>query len=384
MHSIVSSLGDRSFARLVQQTRKEAVIGILSFLTGCESRVLPVVLASISLMYCVSHLNADSTIGSPQGQDDEMIPNWAKIQIDTPTMGGRQLWGDILFFQGYRLQHNVVTGHYRLLDPGDIRRAWGTREDCLEALQRIRDEKSLPPMSGKAVILIHGIFRSSKSFHTLAKKLKDSDYTVVNFDYPSTRLSLIELSDYLDETIASLEGINRIDFVVHSMGGLLVRTYLMKKGPSADPRLFRMVMLGVPNQGARMANLLQKNWLFQVAFGPAGQQLVDDPAGFIAALPVPSFEFAVIAGIRGTPEGWNPLIPGDDDGTVSADSVKLPGASDSIQIRALHSSMMWNPEVIDATISFLNTGALRADGTRHPISFPDDSLRTDKLPESLE
>lgn len=350
---------------------------ILSFSLRDRANALAIlVLASATFIACTPTLKANDPPEAPEKQDEEMIPDWAKIQVDAPTMGGRQFWGDILFFQGYRIQHNVVTGHHRLLDPADIRRAWGTQTDCIEALKRIRDEKSLPPMSGKAVIFIHGIFRSSKSFSTLAGRLKDSDYTIINFDYPSTRMSLVELTTYLDQTLASLEGIDRIDLVVHSMGGLLVRTYLQLKGPDADPRLTRMVMLGVPNQGARMAKLLQKNWLFQVAFGPAGQQLVDDPAGFIAALPIPSFEFAVIAGIRGTPDGWNPLIPGNDDGTVSAEAVKLPGASDSIEIRALHSSMMWNPEVIDATISFLNTGALRSDGVRHPVPPLDDSSPT--------
>lgn len=235
-------------------------------------------------------------------------------------------------------------------------------------------------MAGTAVILIHGIFRSSKSFvvlekalrHRLQHSLQHSDDQIIGFDYPSTRVPLAESATCLHEMIRSLTGITQIQFVVHSMGGLLVRTYLQQTAHGRDPRLHRMVMLGVPNQGARMANLLQQNLLFRWSYGPAGQQLVDDPAGFISKLPCPDFPFAIIAGGRGTEQGWNPLIPGDDDGTVSVQATKLAGAADFIKIPTLHSTMMWNPDVISATINFLETGALRTDGSRHPL--PPESL----------
>ena len=36
--------------------------------------------------------------------------------IPLPTMGGKQFWADELFFHQWRIQRNVLTGHYRLLD----------------------------------------------------------------------------------------------------------------------------------------------------------------------------------------------------------------------------------------------------------------------------
>ncbi|HEX6986064.1 MAG TPA: hypothetical protein VF170_11850, partial [Planctomycetaceae bacterium] len=30
-----------------------------------------------------------------------------------PTLGGRIFWGDVLHFRGWRVQENVVTGHFR-------------------------------------------------------------------------------------------------------------------------------------------------------------------------------------------------------------------------------------------------------------------------------
>jgi pimeloyl-ACP methyl ester carboxylesterase len=215
------------------------------------------------------------------------------------------------------------------------------------------------------VILVHGIIRSSKSFSRMRDELEQSGFTVIGFDYPSTQVTIHESAEYLRRVIKSLEHVTEINFVVHSMGGLLVRTYLRQE---PDPRIRRMVMLGVPNHGANMANVVQNNPLFKLLFGPAGQQLIEDPEGFIAGLPTPQFDFAVIAGARGTEDGWNPLIDGDDDGTVEVENTRLPGAADFMTVNGMHSFLMDREDVIDAACRFLTTGALRETGVAQPIA----------------
>lgn len=296
-----------------------------------------------------------------------MAPKLPKLQIDTKTMGGRQFWGDLKFFHGYRIQQNVLTKHHRLLDPEDIRKAWGTREECEQALADIAAQRDLQPMEGKAVILIHGIIRSSKSFYKMGKALREDGYIVVGFDYPSTRMKLEESVKFLQSTIDSLEGVDQIDLVCHSMGGLLVRTYFQVAQEEADPRICRLVMMGTPNQGAEMANLLKKNLAFQWIMGPAGQQLVMDENGKIASLPTPVCEFGIVAGARGTENGWNPIIPGDDDGTVSLQSAQLPGARDFMTVTSLHSFVTEDAEGIAGVRRFLKHGHFRESGIRAPI-----------------
>ncbi len=330
--------------------------------------VVPVQVASCEEPAAVIRLPAE-TVELPENTSEDVMPiEGGLFNIPAPTFGGRQFWGDVSFFQGWRIQENVLTQHFRLLDPSDVRRCWGTRLACEAALLQFRQAQELPPMQGEAVIVLHGIVRSSKSFSTLTARLEEQGYTVVGFDYPSTQVTMIESAGYLNEVIESLAGIERIHFVCHSMGGLIVRTYLQTYPP--DERLGRMVMVGVPNLGARMANIMKDNMLYQFVYGPAGQQLVEEPGGFIAKLPTPGFEFAVIAGARGTPDGWNPLIPGDDDGTVSVDATRLPGAADFITLNAMHSFMMSNAEVQSATVRFLKTGSLRDGGAAQPIPRP--------------
>jgi pimeloyl-ACP methyl ester carboxylesterase len=287
-------------------------------------------------------------------------------EVSVKTLGGRQFWGDVLFFHEYSIQHNVFTNHYRLLDGNDTRLASGSLEECRNKLQEIRQERKLPPMSGKAVVLIHGIIRSSKSFNKMAVRLQAEGYQVFAFDYPSTRVSLSESAAYLGRCLESLEGIEEINLVVHSMGGLVVRCYLQEH-ERPDPRLHRMVMMGVPNQGAGMADRVKDLGVYRFVFGPAGQQLVTDTEGKIPGLPVPEFEFAILSGARGTGKGYNPLIPGDDDGTVELERTKLPGAADFITIPVLHSFLMKDERGIDFTVRYLKTGAFRPDGKKQPI-----------------
>lgn len=280
------------------------------------------------------------------------------------TFGGRQYWADVLFFHDWRIQKNVFTNHHRLLDGKDFRHASGSLEKCRAELERIKKANKLPPMTGKAVVLVHGMVRSSKSFAKLRVRLQQEGYQVFAFDYPSTRVEIPKSAEFLHTTIGSLEGIDEINFVVHSMGGLVVRSYLAKH---RDKRIRRMVMMGVPNLGAKLADRLKENLIYKTVFGPAGQQLHSDSEGLIAKLPTPDFEFGVLAGGKGTIAGYNPLIPGDDDGTVGVASTRLPGATDFATVRCLHSFLMSHNEATDYTVHFLMHGRFRKKGEPHPI-----------------
>ncbi|UBF28051.1 DUF3572 domain-containing protein [Kovacikia minuta CCNUW1] len=57
--------------------------------------------------------------------------------IPTPTMGGHIFWTDIANVKGWRLQKNSVFGNFRILDPNDVRRAWGGEGMMLKAFEAI-------------------------------------------------------------------------------------------------------------------------------------------------------------------------------------------------------------------------------------------------------
>src|SRR5438552_1909465 len=76
------------------------------------------------------------------------------------TLGAEQLWSDDLVYGHWRIQRNEITDHYRLLDPSDARRAWGTAAQCRAALAGLKRSEMLPPLDGRAVITLHGFGRS--------------------------------------------------------------------------------------------------------------------------------------------------------------------------------------------------------------------------------
>ncbi len=196
-----------------------------------------------------------------------------KLNVPAPTWGGKQLWTDELLFRDWRIQRNVLTATYRLLDGSDVRRAWGTFAECRNKLDQVRREQKLPPMQGKVVILLHGLGRTRAATHGMEKYLTaQSNFTVLEFGYASTRAEVADHAKSLAHVIEGLDGVTEIDFVAHSLGNLVIRHYLADASDPAlgrvpDPRIRRIVMLGPPNNGAHMAELLSNNSLYKTLAG---------------------------------------------------------------------------------------------------------------------
>ena len=65
--------------------------------------------------------------------------------------------------------------------------------------------------------------------------------------------------------------------------------------------------------------------------------------------------------------GFNPLVTGDDDGTVSVSSTRLSGAADFLTVYSMHAHLPGAEETCAAVEQFFRTGAFRDSGVREPI-----------------
>lgn len=288
---------------------------------------------------------------------------WQLVEnVPMPTMGGMQFWADELFFHDWRIQRNAFTGHCRLLDGKNLRYASGPYEECLARLDQIKRARNLAPMRGKAVILLHGLADTRLSMTLLGKYLElNGGYTVFNVAYPSTRKPIGDHARSLAGVIDNLHGIDQINFVAHSMGNIVIRHYLAQESDAAgrgrpDPRINRFVMLGPPNHGSAMATRLSEGKLYGTVLGKPGQQLGREWVWLEEELAVPECEFGIIAGGLGNKQGFNPLLPGDDDGLVALESTRLEGASDFAVVPALHPALPLDATVMKYTLSFLRHG----------------------------
>ncbi len=284
--------------------------------------------------------------GHAMAAETEVWPN-----IPMPTLGGKQFWTDRYFYSGWRIQENVVTGHARLLDPGNVRRCWGAYVACRAVFERIRVERGIEPHAGHLVILVHGLGRSRASLGGLERALTSAGYRVAAMSYASTRRSVARNADDLNELIENLEGVDRISFVTHSLGGLVVRDLLAREGTPWRGRIAvnALVMTAPPSRGSRMADILQYVPPVNLILW---RGLFDSRTRAVATLPAPDVPFAIIAAGRGG-MGWNPILKGDDDLIVSVEETRLDGAAGWMRVDGIHAFVMNYPDSIAATIDFI-------------------------------
>ena len=209
----------------------------------------------------------------------------------------------------------------------------------------------------ECVILLHGLARSSSSFSKMETELKSSGYHVINVDYPSRKQTIEELSNgYISKAVTECKAnkADKIHFVTHSMGGILVRHYLSKH--SLD-ELGHVVMLSPPSQGSEIVDKLGDFPGFHALNGPAGQQLDTSEESIPNSLGPVDYPVGVITGNKSINLILSMLIPGDDDGKVSIERAKLEGMTDFLVVPHTHPMIMNSDEVIRQTTLFLEQGA---------------------------
>lgn len=213
-----------------------------------------------------------------------------------------------------------------------------------------------------SVVLLHGLARSSGSMQKMQTALEAAGFTTCNIEYPSTkhRIETLVLEHILPKVTACLGTLESpIDFVTHSMGGILVR-YMSEH--SLIPLMGRVVMLSPPNHGSEIVDTFGDNWLFEYVNGPAGRELGTDSSSVPMQLGPADFEVGIIAGSRSANPIFSSMIEGADDGKVSIEGAKLDGMKDFAVVPVSHSLIMKDETAIEQVIYFLKSGEFRSTG----------------------
>lgn len=222
--------------------------------------------------------------------------------------------------------------------------------------------------AGETIVLIHGLGRSNVSMWMMDHRLEKAGYEVVRVGYNSLTQTpeeiLQQVSDQINDCCARLQ--QPVHFVGHSLGGLMIRAYLVENQVA---HLGRVVLIGTPNTGTPVVDLFQDKWWMKLA-GPTAMALGTQATSFPNSLPKPDYPVGVIAGIveRGP---MTKKIPGDDDGLVPVESTRVEGMRDFVVIDTNHTMMRYDDEVLRQTIAFLRNGAF--DQPSKPDASPEQN-----------
>ena len=199
------------------------------------------------------------------------------------------------------------------------------------------------PEAGRPVVLVHGLLHRGVNLRGLARFLNRTGRTVILYDYPTTRATVVQHGRDLADFLRALPR-EPVDIVTHSMGGLLFRVAAEElRGNGELDRIGRVVMLAPPNRGSDDAEAWVRRfppskWLIRPL-----DDLSSRADAAVHTLPVPDgIEVGVIAG--------------DHDRRVSVDSTHLPGERAHLTVRSGHTFIMEHPEVREALLRFLESG----------------------------
>ncbi len=270
--------------------------------------------------------------------------------IKGPTLGGKYIWSDLYLLAGWRIQKNFLSGHFRLLDDQDNRQAWGSYDHCRDRLEDFRSERGLQFSSRHIILLLHGLGRHKNTMAKTAGFLRERGHQAFCLNYPSTLQSLTSHADDLVHLLSNLDGVTSVDFIGHSLGGLVAREVLNRKNWRARIDARHLVMLGTPNNGARIADMINGLKLYQAIAGPSGQDVRPYKA---QALPPPDVPTLVIAGGRGVKAGFNPLLGEDNDGIVTVNETKIDGMAAFKRVKVIHTTIMDHPDSLQAIAAFI-------------------------------
>lgn len=214
----------------------------------------------------------------------------------------------------------------------------------------------------EAIILLHGFGGHPVQTALLARRLRGAGFVVCNIGYPSWRWPIDRIVEHIHARIAPFAKaqVGPVHCVGHSMGGLVLRAYLARHRP---PNLGRVVMLGTPNGGSEIADLLYRLRLHGPILYRAGDALrTRRQATVEQAFGSVDYPLGIIAGDRPM-QAWLPglVFRAANDGKVSVAATHLAGQADHLILPVAHTAMIYTRPVVDQVVHFLRDGQFRRD-----------------------
>lgn len=191
-------------------------------------------------------------------------------------------------------------------------------------------------------LFVHGMGRSPLSGWRLLARLKAQGIAPHAFGYAATFQNFDAIHHRLGARIHALSAKGDYVLIGHSLGGLLLRAAVASLPPETRPPR-HVFLLGSPIKPARLAQKLQRNWIFRLLTGDCGQ-LLASPAR-MAQIGPGRFPATSILGVTGWKGRLNPFQGEENDGIVSVSEASADWIAEEIRIPAIHTYLPSNNRV---------------------------------------
>ncbi|MBA3582752.1 MAG: alpha/beta hydrolase [Gammaproteobacteria bacterium] len=206
------------------------------------------------------------------------------------------------------------------------------------------------------LVLLHGLGRTALAMSKIESAAQQAGYNVINIGYPSRRHTVHDLAHHyiypkIHAAVASTsDSSEKINFITHSMGGILLRQMRHDK---LIKNCGRVVMLAPPNQGSEVVDTIGKWWLFGLLYGQAGRSLGTAPDSVPNTLGAADFELGIITGNHSVNKLLSLCFKTENDGKVSVDRAKLSGMKDFLVLPVSHPFIMRDDKAIAQALHFI-------------------------------
>lgn len=200
----------------------------------------------------------------------------------------------------------------------------------------------------RRVILVHGLWYGQLGLTLLRRRLSRAGFECHGFSYPTLRRPMVANARALYEFARRFDS-GPLDFVGHSLGGLLILRMLDEFGglPSG-----RVVLLGSPVRGSAVASEAASLPLIRPLVGRARRVLeygyrtapIDRQTGIVMG-----------TGHVGVGRLFRNL-ESPSDGVVAVGECRLEGATDELILPVTHTGLVTSRKAAEAIARFLDTG----------------------------
>jgi uncharacterized alpha/beta hydrolase family protein len=213
----------------------------------------------------------------------------------------------------------------------------------------------ITPLSNK-VYFVHGFASLGFEMRNLLRASEREGFVCKLFRYRSLTQD-IDFAALDLITMIRLDGAEKISFVTHSMGALVVRSVFKSINKLKDfPEIQRIIMIAPPNNGTPVADFYHRFRLFRYILGPNLKNLTTDSVSGASRYPIPNCEVGVVTGSYKGSKIMNIFLKEANDGMIIPEQAKLGNEKDSINIKSWHLGLMYNKKVEKYVVSFLKYG----------------------------